>query len=161
MAALPELLPALKAEVKSLMGKIETALPSMDPLEVAQRALGAHAEALELPSGERSRVVGELEQFVRELRREQRRTANRRFRLMHLRDALEAARAKPSVANLLIVRDALEGIEFGTDDDSSDEEDHLELHCEELGRALAQQLGSSAPACLHRFIRVRIVSEET
>ena len=112
-----------------------------------------------MPSGERARVVGELEQFVRELRREHRRIANRRFRLLHLMDALEATRAEASVANLLIVREASEGIEFGTDDDSTDEEDHLELHCEELGRALARQMGSSAPAFLHRFIRV--ASEET
>lgn len=151
MAALPELLRALKAEVKSLIGKIDAGLPSIDPREVAQRALGAHAEALALRSVERARVVGELEQFVRELRREQRRMTNHQFRLKHLRDTLVATRAEPSSANVLIVCDALEGIEFGNDDDSTDEEDHLELQCEELGRELARQLGASAPACLHRF----------
>jgi len=151
MVALPELLRALKAEVKSLIGKIDAGLPSIDPHDVAQRALGTHAEALALPSGERARVVGELEQFVRELRREHRRMTNHQFRLKHLRDALVATGPEPSPANLLIVGDALQGIEFGNDDDSTDEEDRLELQCEELGRELARQLGASAPACLHRF----------
>jgi hypothetical protein len=56
MAALPELLPARKAEVKSLMGKIETALPPMDPHELRnarsartpRRSSGRRASALGL-----------------------------------------------------------------------------------------------------------------
>ncbi|MCU1277413.1 MAG: hypothetical protein JWM53_959 [bacterium] len=78
-----------------------------------------------------------------------------RDRLEQLRRALEAARAAPSSTNVRAVGAALEGIELGSDDDSSDEEDHLELHCDALARMLMRQLGPSAPAWLRLFTLVR------
>jgi len=72
-------------------------------------------------------------------------------RLEHLRRALESARAEPSTANLGAVAVALEGVEFGNDDDSSDEDDHIELRCDALARLLVRQLGPSAPTWLRRF----------
>jgi hypothetical protein len=147
-----ELQRALKAKVRSLVEDLEAAHQPVNPRDVAQRALIAQGPIGSLPPDARIAIVVELTKFVRELRREgHARIGGYRQRLEQLRRTLEATCADPSSTNLHAVDDALQGIEFGNDDDSTDEEDHLELHCDELGRALAQQLGPSAPPWLHRF----------
>lgn len=78
-----------------------------------------------------------------------------RERLEQLRRALELARAEPSAVHVVAVGRALQEVEFGADDDSSDEDDHLELHCDALVRLLVRQLGPSAPAWLRAFTTVR------
>lgn len=68
MAIPPDLLRALKARVRSLVDDLEAAHAPVDPRDVAQRALVAHGPIGKLPLHDRAALVGELEQFVRELR---------------------------------------------------------------------------------------------
>jgi len=147
-----ELLYALKVRARSLVAGLEIAHRQVNARRVARRALVAHGTLRGLSLAERSAIVGELQQFVHDLGRGQdARTMDHGIRLQQLRLALEAMLAEGSATNLEAVGDSMNGIEFGKDDDSTDEEDHLELHCAELLRVLAKQLGPAVPGWLQRF----------
>jgi hypothetical protein len=79
-------------------------------------------------------------------------------RLEHLRKALEAACEDPSPANMALVGDAFQAVQFSTDEDDDDDvmkrrNDALELYAiQPLARKLMEQLGSSAPAWLREHV---------
>ena len=72
-------------------------------------------------------------------------------RLVEVKRVLEAALSEPTDANLEAVGVALEGVELGENDDTTDEEDHVELHCGALARTLVERLASRAPEWLIGF----------
>jgi hypothetical protein len=81
-----------------------------------------------------------------------------RGRLEQLRRALETACAEATAANIAAVADALQAVEFSTDEDDDDDvmarrNDAIEMYrIPPLSRRLLAQLGPSAPAWLRRYV---------